>query len=463
MTRTMLLLSTTKERQAGAVRPAVLLTVTALLTLLVLLLFLRRGSAPPSPAEIPAEQDVSPVPKPAPAAAVAPLPRVAPRLRSDEDAASSQAQQEVSARLDAFVQRRHQLAEKLAQKLGVDVPPEIDSFLQLVQEGNWDGIKSRYESLQSQLQGNPPPSGLQAFWNIIHESYGVAQVRHQWPPDQLLQFGKTILGALPAGGVYVGGTDAGTFIPTLMQASADQPHLVISQSQLVDKNYQEYLAAVFGDRLKLPSDEERNQALREALLSHGKREADGRMTVSGQEAATTINENLLRSIVQLNPEMPFGIEEALPLKSIYASASASGPLLMVQAGQTAAAAGQEGGSGLDTAAVLGYWQQTAQQMAVNRDTTYSGAAEAYGRLATSQANLLAGRNEAQPAEQLYRTAQSIAPTLIEPAARLADYLAQRQRMPEALQILDQFAARNPDQAEAIVAQRTRLANLPRSP
>ena len=55
------------------------------------------------------------------------------------------------------------------------------------------------------------------MWQAVHETYGVAEVAHDWPAQKLLDYGQAVLDSLRPGMVYVGGTDAGRFIPTLSE------------------------------------------------------------------------------------------------------------------------------------------------------------------------------------------------------------------------------------------------------
>ena len=52
------------------------------------------------------------------------------------------------------------------------------------------------------------------------ETYGVAEIAHLWPAQQVLDYGEAVLGSLRPGMVYVGGTDAGRFIPTLLNETS---------------------------------------------------------------------------------------------------------------------------------------------------------------------------------------------------------------------------------------------------
>ena len=64
------------------------------------------------------------------------------------------------------------------------------------------------------------PEQLKLF-AALFETHGVAEIAHDWPAQQLLDYGNSVLGALRPGMIYLGGTDAGRFIPTLLNDTED--------------------------------------------------------------------------------------------------------------------------------------------------------------------------------------------------------------------------------------------------
>ena len=49
----------------------------------------------------------------------------------------------------------------------------------------------------------------------------IAECAHDWPAQKLLDYGDATLGSLRPGMVYVGGTDPGRGIPTLLNETGD--------------------------------------------------------------------------------------------------------------------------------------------------------------------------------------------------------------------------------------------------
>src|SRR5206468_7992143 len=118
------------------------------------------------------------------------------------------------------------------------------------------------------------------------------------------------------GMVYVGGTDPGRFIPTLLNETSDgERHIVLTQNALADNTYLEYANFLYGDRLATLSKEDSQRAFQEYLTDAQKRlthdqqfpnepkqvrpgediqMVDNRLQVSGQIAVMAINEKLLQ-------------------------------------------------------------------------------------------------------------------------------------------------------------------------
>ncbi len=78
--------------------------------------------------------------------------------------------------------------------------------------------------------------------------------------ELLGRYANGILGPLPSGSVYFGGTDAGRFVITMFHDITKSPDIiiltpkfVITQRPLIDWRYTEYLRLTQGDRLWLPS------------------------------------------------------------------------------------------------------------------------------------------------------------------------------------------------------------------
>src|SRR6185437_12103415 len=103
-------------------------------------------------------------------------------------------------------------------------------------------------------------AGLGAVWPAVLETWGVAEQAHEWPAQKLLDYGDAVIGSLRPGMIYVGGTDPGRFIPTLLNETGEgDRHIVLTQNALADNTYLDYVDFLYQDRLAplTPEDSQR--------------------------------------------------------------------------------------------------------------------------------------------------------------------------------------------------------------
>jgi predicted Zn-dependent protease len=154
-----------------------------------------------------------------------------------------------------------------------------------------------------------------------------------------------------------------------------------------------------------------------------------------------MNNILMQSLLQQNPDLSFAMEESFPMQSSYAGASPLGPVFELRSGDsmTADVAGQ----------VVNYWQNQAQNLQAAGETS-SAVLQAYAHDAVAQGNLLANNNYAAEAGQAYQTAIDICPGSVEPVMRLANLLVQQGQLDQAGQVLDTFIANSPQPNQTVI-------------
>src|SRR5579862_1407469 len=292
------------------------------------------------------------------------------------------AEQLVAERLAQFARSRRAFARALAKRHAIQVPDCVQSFFAAVESGKWRDIEAAFQKINggdsSASQSDRRPPGVAQLWPAIIDAYGVAEQVHLWPAQKLLDYGTAVLGALRPGMVYVGGTDEGRWIPELLNdTSGGDRHVIITQNALASGDYQEYLQQQYDGQLANLSEEESQNAFSAYVADAQKRFAhdqqfpdepkqlqpgeevqvvDGKVQVSGQVAVMGINELLLRTLMQKNPELSFAIQESFPLKSTYADALPLGPLMELgAANQENTLTPQRANQDLE------YWRGVAQQ------------------------------------------------------------------------------------------------------
>jgi tetratricopeptide (TPR) repeat protein len=378
------------------------------------------------------------------------------------------AEEIVAGKVVQFTKNRRDVLRAMAKEYKLQVPPEIEAFFDAAERGQWDELNERFTTLRKLRQGTNGPPELGMLWGPILETLGVAESAHDWPAQRLLDYGNSILDSLRPGMVYVGGTDPGRFIPTLLNETSDgEHHVVLTQNGLADNSYLDYLRFLYGKDLQTLTSDDSQKAFQNYMDDAQKRLAhdeqfpdepkqlrpgeniqvtDGRVEVSGQIAVMGINELLLQMFMDKNPDLSFALEESFPLRSTYSNAAPLGPItqLRVTDDQNALTA--------ETAAQsLDYWRAASQQiLAETAGDTPEGqnVLKAYSKMAASEGNLFADRNLDAEAEQAYRLGMQIYPDNPEATYGLANLLAREGKIEEAQRMVKEFQQKNPEQAQS---------------
>ena len=383
--------------------------------------------------------------------------------RASSPAPGITAEQIVSNKINSFAGNRRAVANAIARKYKLKVPDELDRFFEAVEAGRWDEV----EGLAKALRENLHSADLMQLWPPVHETWGAVQEARNWPAQKLLDYGDAILGALRPGMVYVGGTDPGRWIPTLLNESNEgEQHVMLTQNALADGTYLDYVNFLYGDRLAALSTDDSRGVFDEYIADARKRlqhdqdfpdepkqirsgediqNIDGRVQVSGQVAVMAINEKLLQALMQKNPDVAFGLQESFPFKSTYPDAMPLGPIMELRAPDR-----QNGFTAERAAQSLEYWRTATQQLL--SDTTATGSETTlltHSHDAVAAANLLAAHGYSIEAEQAYRLSNQLWPRNPEPVGALSELLISNGRADEARHLLEDFARAYPGEQDAL--------------
>jgi len=355
----------------------------------------------------------------------------------------------------------------MAQRFKVSVAPDVERFFQAAAAGRWEELNADFEALKQRREsGNGEDLGV--LWGPILETLLIAECGHNWPAQKLLDYGDATLGALRPGMVYVGGTDPGRGIPTLLNETSDaERHIVITQNALADGSYLQYVNFLYGDRMATITPEESQSAFQDYIADAQQRLAhdqqfpdepkqirpgediqmvDNRVQVSGQVAVMAINENLLRAIMAKNPDLSFALEESFPLKSTYPNAMPLGALMELGVPDVQNSFTRE-----TAAQAVNYWRDTAQQVLSDAEAGADSPDRlAYAKMAAAQAALLADHQYSAEAEQAYRLAMQISPASPQAVYGLGQLLATTDRADEARQLVADFERAHPSKDPASV-------------
>jgi tetratricopeptide (TPR) repeat protein len=275
--------------------------------------------------------------------------------------------------------------------------------------------------------------------------------------------------------VYVGGTDSGRFIPTLLNETTEgESHIVLTQNALADGTYLDYLRYLYGDRLstlsgndsqssfttylqdaqkRLQHDQDNPDDPRQILPGEDIQKVDNRVQVSGQVAVMQINELLLKALMQKNPDLSFALEESFPLKTLYATASTLGPISELSADSSNSLTVDRAAQSLD------YWRSTTDALLADPDSSSSTTVRnTYSKMIVSQANLFLNHNLSAEAEQAYQYAANLSPSQPEVVFGYTNLLLNQKRYAEATQLAQTAVNLAPDNAQfqGLLAQVSKL-------
>jgi hypothetical protein len=183
----------------------------------------------------------------------------------------------------------------------------------------------------------------------VLDAYGVAEQAHLWPAQKLLDYGNAILHSLRPGMVHVGGTDNGRWIPELLnETSGGEQHIMVTQNAFADGRYLDFMNTLYSDRMTTLTTEDSQAAFQNYVTDAQKRlehdqqfpdepkqvrpgeniqMVDGKVQVSGAASVMAINEQLLQSLMQKNPDLSFAVQESFPFKGTYGPQSEPGCLV----------------------------------------------------------------------------------------------------------------------------------------
>jgi hypothetical protein len=227
------------------------------------------------------------------------------------------------------------------------VPSVVWSYFDALRVDDWQtatNLADRLDQLGRMLGTNAISPALQGpVWQPIGETIGVYNEFHDMDNRWLHRFGSNIISSIPKGSVYFGGTDPGRYIVSALCESQTEgrPFFTLTQNQLVDRRYAEYIRLIYGSKLTVPTAEDLRSAFREytddvsARLKAGKMKpgedvhmgADGRPQVSGPVAVMAINGLLVKRIFERNPGREFYIEESYPLEWMYSQLEPHGLIM----------------------------------------------------------------------------------------------------------------------------------------
>jgi tetratricopeptide (TPR) repeat protein len=248
-----------------------------------------------------------------------------------------------------FATAKKNQVRTLADNLTNKVPAFVWSYFDAVRVDDWETATNlgsrimRARSFSPTNSGEFPPALQTLIWPPITETIGAYEQFHNWDNQWLHRFGSNIITSIPSGGIYFGGTDPGRFIVSVLKESefAERPLFVLTQNQLVDSAYLDYLHRLYQDKIYIPTANDVQEVYSNYLTDAQKRlvsgklkpgedvrtDESGKVTASGQIAVMEVNALLAKMIIEHNPSHEFYIEESFVLDWMYPQLSPHGLIM----------------------------------------------------------------------------------------------------------------------------------------
>jgi hypothetical protein len=240
---------------------------------------------------------------------------------------------EVAAQLKSFVAEKEVQANAATNQM----PSEFQAFFAAAAKGDWlvvsnTFVEFRKHAGQYEHSGKTDERLHGTAWQAVLETWGALDAFGEGDEKYSAAFGNDIIASIPAGSIFFGGTDSGRFLVTAMcksQVNAD-PFFVLTQNALADSTYLDYLHAMYGEKIYVPTvedsqkcfqdyteDAQRRMQSHQLMPGEDVKMVDGKVQVSGQVAVMEINGLLARVVFDKNPDREFYIEESFPFDWMY--------------------------------------------------------------------------------------------------------------------------------------------------
>ena len=249
-------------------------------------------------------------------------------------------QRKLDPRLSRYFVTKEREARALTQQLNLQVQPEVWDYFAAGGKEDWTEANRLFDEISREWrrgQNNSAIAGPVLEAVLFYE--GLTSMEMKFAES----FARDIIDSIPPGSIYFGGTDPGrglvtAFVKSLPQAN---PFFVLSQNPLGDSTYLDYVRAMYGQRLYIPSKEDWKKALDDYAadvkarmdankLKPGENVSEGendKLKPASNVAWMEVNALLAKLIFEKNPRQEFYIEESMPIDWMYPHLSPHGLIL----------------------------------------------------------------------------------------------------------------------------------------
>jgi hypothetical protein len=251
--------------------------------------------------------------------------------------------------LARFVGAKQNQVRALTKGASDKIPSIVWGYFDAVRVDDWDtatNLSERINGIGHNYGSNRIAPVLQGpMWQAINETIGAYEEFHEWDNKWLHRFGREVMSSIPKGSIFFGGTDAGRYVISVLCESQieGKPFFIITQNQLVDPRYLQYLHIIYGKNLIIPGTNDSQEAFASYISDAQARQTagklkpgenpvvsvDGRVQVNGRFAVMEINGRLARTIFERNSTREIFIEQGFPIDWMYPNLAPIGPILQL--------------------------------------------------------------------------------------------------------------------------------------
>jgi len=251
-------------------------------------------------------------------------------------------------RLHEFLIAKERHARALARQFKIQADPEMWAYFDAAIREDWTTVRRLFTELASRTRPSPDGRHDASVHNLVWPPLLEAQLGYECFTAMdikfVVAFARGVIDSIPRDQIYLGGTDPGRGVITAFvksHAEAD-PFFVLSQNPLADGLYLEFLRAIYGARLSLPSADDLEKAfaqyraeaalrLDQGRLKPGEKVSrkDGRIEFGGTVSYMAVNAILARDIFERNPKREFYIEESFVMDWMYPHLTPHGLIMKI--------------------------------------------------------------------------------------------------------------------------------------
>jgi len=367
----------------------------------------------------------------------------------------------VSDQLKAFIAAKEAQANVLAAADGKQLLPEFKSLFVAAAQGDLRTMSNIWEAVRdhSTVYGYPDTANHTRShakqWQPALETYGALAEFADGEDKYPIAFGQDIIQSIPPGSIYFGGTGPGRFLVTALsrsQINAD-PFFTLTQNGLQDDTYLDYLRAMYGSRIAIPSEQDIQcsfQDYAEYLQLRAKHReqlnpdegvtitTNGDLRVTGAGAVFNIRGRISKLIFDKNPDHEFYFEESFVNPWMYPYLEPHGLIMKLNRKPLAQ---------LNPAVVArdrDFWDGLTKQLLT--DPGFLGnrwARITYSKHRTAIAGVYAYRRLTDEAEYAFKQAVALDPKNPEANFRLVQLYAEQNRFDDGITVLKSLQQRVP--------------------